>query len=84
MLFTIAAMTILNHRIIKILKFTLATWDLYDIVPSRLWATSLSQSGSRKKASKTDFFFLFIDFILVAVSISIEFLPSVPAACLLV
>lgn len=67
MLFTIAAMTILKHRTIKIVKFTLTTWDLDDIVPSR--ATSLSQSGGRRKASKTDFFLnLFIDFILITVS----------------
>lgn len=52
-----------SHRTIKMCRFTLVTRNLHDI--SRLWATS--QSGSRRKARKTDYF-LFTYFILVTVS----------------
>lgn len=40
-------------------RFTLVTRNLRDI--SRLWATS--QSGSRRKARKTDYFYLLISFL---------------------
>ena len=59
----LTTVAILKHRTIKILKFPIAIWDPDYIVPSRLWATSLSQSRSRRKTSKTVFFNLFASFL---------------------
>lgn len=62
-----------------------ATWNLDDIVPSRLWAKSSSQSGNRRKASKIDFFskdYLF--YSCHGFHNYMKFLASVPAAHLLV
>lgn len=64
-----AATTNLKHRTIKTLKFMLATLDLGDIVPSRLWAAPYLSLEAEGRQVRLVFFSLIcvIYFILVTV-----------------
>lgn len=78
---TTAAMTILKHRTIKLLKFTLAAWDLDDTVPSTLWATSLSQFGNGRQVR---LIIIYLFHSCHSFHKHMKLLASVPAAHLLV